>query len=52
MSAPEHRLKALRLPTNVEAARAPGIKAIQFSIIERLRVELIAAGMHTVLPLP
>ena len=37
---------------NVEAARALGMKAIQFSTIERLRAELIAAGLDRVLPMP
>jgi FMN phosphatase YigB (HAD superfamily) len=37
---------------NFEAARALGIKAIQFSTIERLRAELIAAGLDATLPLP
>jgi putative hydrolase of the HAD superfamily len=37
---------------NVEAARVLGMKAIQFSTIERLRAELIAAGLDGALPLP
>jgi putative hydrolase of the HAD superfamily len=37
---------------NVAAARAQGIRAIQFSTIERLRAELIAAGLDPDLPLP
>jgi len=37
---------------NVEAARALGIQAIQFSTVERLHAELIAAGMDGLLPLP
>ena len=37
---------------NVEAARALGIQAIQFSSVERLREELIAAGLEGELPLP
>jgi len=37
---------------NVEAARAVGMKAIEFSTVERLREELIAAGLDEVLPLP
>ncbi len=37
---------------NVEAAQALGIKAIHFSTVERLRAELIAAGMEPELPLP
>ena len=37
---------------NVEAALALGIQAIQFSTIERLRADLIAAGLDAALPLP
>ena len=37
---------------NVEAARALGIQAIEYSSVERLREELIAAGLDGVLPLP
>jgi putative hydrolase of the HAD superfamily len=37
---------------NVEAARALGMKAIQYSTVERLRAELIAAGLDAALPLP
>jgi putative hydrolase of the HAD superfamily len=37
---------------NVEAARALGIRAIQFSTVERLRQDLIAAGLDAELPLP
>jgi putative hydrolase of the HAD superfamily len=37
---------------NVEAARALGIHAIQYSSVEDLRQELIAAGLDGVLPLP
>ena len=40
-----------RLP-NVEAARELGIPTIQFSSVERLREDLIAAGLDGVLPLP
>jgi putative hydrolase of the HAD superfamily len=40
-----------KLP-NVEAARALGIQAIQFSSVERLREDLIAAGLDGELPLP
>lgn len=38
--------------TNVEAARALGIQAIEYSSVERLREDLIAAGLDGVLPLP
>jgi putative hydrolase of the HAD superfamily len=37
---------------NIEAARALGIQAIQFSSVERLRQDLIAAGLDSELPLP
>jgi putative hydrolase of the HAD superfamily len=37
---------------NVEAAHALGMKAIQFSTVERLRADLIAAGMDRALPIP
>jgi len=37
---------------NVEAAQAVGMKAIQFSTVERLRVDLAAAGLDAELPLP
>jgi putative hydrolase of the HAD superfamily len=37
---------------NIEAALALGFKAIQFSDVENLRVDLIAAGLDAELPLP
>jgi putative hydrolase of the HAD superfamily len=37
---------------NIEAARALGIKALQFSTVEQLRIDLIAAGLDNELPLP
>jgi len=37
---------------NVDAARTLGIQALQFSTVERLRADLIAAGLDSVLPLP
>ena len=37
---------------NIEAARALGIRAVQFSSVEHLRQDLIAAGLDSVLPLP
>jgi len=37
---------------NIEAARLLGIQTIQFSSIERLRADLIAAGLDDQLPLP
>ena len=40
-----------KLP-NVEAARALGIQTMEFSSVERLRQDLVAAGLDGVLPLP
>jgi putative hydrolase of the HAD superfamily len=37
---------------NVEAARALGIQALEFSTIERLRADLVAHGFDADLPLP
>ena len=37
---------------NVEAARTLGMKAVEFSTAERLREDLIAAGLDAELPLP
>jgi len=37
---------------NVEAAQALGIQAIEYSSVERLHEDLIAAGLDGVLPLP
>jgi len=37
---------------NVDAARALGIQAIEFSTVERLRADLIAAGLDKQIPLP
>ena len=37
---------------NVEAARAMNIQAIEYSSVEQLREELIAAGLDQALPLP
>ena len=37
---------------NVEAAQALGFQALEFSTVERLRADLIAAGLDTALPLP
>ncbi len=37
---------------NIEAAQALGIQAIEFSSVERLREELIAAGLDAEVPLP
>jgi putative hydrolase of the HAD superfamily len=37
---------------NIEAAQALGMKAIEFSTVERLRADLIAAGLDGGLPMP
>jgi putative hydrolase of the HAD superfamily len=37
---------------NVEAAQALGMKAVEFSTVERLRDDLLAAGFDSQLPLP
>jgi putative hydrolase of the HAD superfamily len=37
---------------NIEAAQSLGIKAIQFSNVERLRIDLVAQGLDRDLPLP
>ncbi|MGA7109286.1 MAG: HAD family phosphatase [Terracidiphilus sp.] len=37
---------------NVDAALALGMKAIEFSTIDRLRADLLAAGLQSQLPLP
>jgi putative hydrolase of the HAD superfamily len=37
---------------NVHAAQAVGIQALQYSTVEQLRADLIAAGFDSVLPLP
>jgi putative hydrolase of the HAD superfamily len=37
---------------NIDAARALGMQAIQFSTVDRLRTDLIAAGLEEELPLP
>jgi putative hydrolase of the HAD superfamily len=37
---------------NVEAARALGMKAVEFTTVERLRDDLVAAGFDSQLPLP
>lgn len=37
---------------NIEAARSLGMHAVQFSTVEQLRTDLIAAGLRSALPLP
>ena len=37
---------------NIEAARALGMQAIEFSTVKRLRADLIALGLDSQLPLP
>jgi putative hydrolase of the HAD superfamily len=49
---PEETLFLDDKPINIQAALALGFKAIQFSNVEKLRDDLIAAGLDTVLPLP
>jgi putative hydrolase of the HAD superfamily len=49
---PEEALFLDDKPVNVEAASALGIQAIQFFTVERLRADLIAAGLDSTLPLP
>jgi len=49
---PEETLFLDDRPVNVEAARALGMKALEFSTIERLREDLIAQGFDAELPLP
>ena len=49
---PEETLFLDDKPVNVEAARAVGMKALEFSTVERLREDLIAAGLEGALPLP
>jgi len=51
-TAPQETLFIDDRPVNVEAARALGIQAIEFSTVEALRADLIAVGLDTELPLP
>jgi putative hydrolase of the HAD superfamily len=37
---------------NIEAAQALGIKAVQFTTAEKLRADLVAAGLDAEIPLP
>ena len=49
---PEETLFLDDRPVNVEAAQALGIKAIEFTTVDRLRDDLVAAGLDSDLPLP
>ena len=49
---PEETLFLDDKPVNVEAARAVGMKALEFSTVERLHDDLIVARLDDVLPLP
>lgn len=49
---PEETLFLDDKQVNVDAARALGIRALEFSTVERLREDLIASGLDAELPLP
>src|SRR5450631_3611365 len=49
---PEETLFLDDRPVNVEAAQALGIKAIEFTTVDRLHDDLVAAGLDSELPLP
>jgi putative hydrolase of the HAD superfamily len=49
---PEETLFLDDKPVNIEAAHALGIKGLVFSDVERLRADLMAAGLDVELPLP
>jgi putative hydrolase of the HAD superfamily len=49
---PEETLFIDDKAVNIEAARALGMAAIEFSTVERLRADLIALGLDAELPLP
>ena len=51
-TAPEETLFLDDKLENIGAARALGIRGIQFSTVDRLRADLIAAGLDAELPLP
>lgn len=51
-AAPEETLFIDDKLVNVEAARALGMKAVEFTTVDRLREDLIAAGFDADLPLP
>ena len=49
---PEETLFIDDKPVNVDAALALGMKSIEFSTVERLRSDLVAAGFDADIPLP
>ncbi len=49
---PEETLFLDDQPVNTEAARALGLRAIEFSTVERLRDDLISASLDESLPFP
>jgi putative hydrolase of the HAD superfamily len=49
---PEETLFLDDKPVNIEAAHALGMKGIVFSTVDKLRADLIAAGLDRELPLP
>lgn len=49
---PEESLFIDDKQANIDAARRLGLRAIQFSTVEKLREDIIAAGYDTQLPLP
>jgi putative hydrolase of the HAD superfamily len=49
---PEETLFLDDKPVNIEAAHALGMKGLVFSDVDRLRADLIAAGLDAELPLP
>jgi putative hydrolase of the HAD superfamily len=49
---PEETLFLDDKQVNIEAAQALGMQAIPFSTVEKLRVDLVAAGLDAELPLP
>jgi putative hydrolase of the HAD superfamily len=50
--APEEALFIDDKLVNIQAARALGMQAIQFTTVAKLREDLISAGLDTALPLP
>jgi HAD superfamily hydrolase (TIGR01509 family) len=51
-SRPEETLFLDDKLVNIHAAQALGLKAIQFSSVEKLRKDLVASGLDAELPLP